>query len=448
MRKTIEKETKKEAVEEIIDKYRDIVIKRVPGSYVPLYEVEVPKRVELPYLALEPLIEDDKLEEVVYNGPGKCVKVYHRKHGICDTNIFISDEDIRKILERIAGFVGKKITAEAPLFDGRLPDGSRVNATVPPASPDGPTLTIRKFLRDPLTIVDLINNGTINSAVGAWLWLWVEGLRYRPSNVILSGGSSSGKTTTLNVLAMLIPVEERLVTIEDAAELQLEHEHWIRLETVPPTPGLGEVTMDSLLKNTLRMRPDRIIIGEIRSEEARTLFTAMNTGHDGVMGTVHANTATETVVRLTTPPMSVEPMMLMALDLIIMHQRMTLREYGTVRRIVEISELAGLEKNRPRLNTIFRWDAATNSLKETGVPSKLREKIAATASISLTKLDDVLKERQEILEGLVLKGYRDVKTVSRVIQNYYRTKALEPAEEEEKPKVVEKKGIFKRVKSK
>ncbi|MDI6707612.1 MAG: ATPase, T2SS/T4P/T4SS family [Candidatus Thermoplasmatota archaeon] len=431
----------KRAVEEVIEKYDGVTIKKLPESHLPLYEVEFAEKSELPYLALEPLVNDDKLEEIVYNGVGKCVKVYHRKYGVCNTNIFISEYDIRRVLERVAGFVGKKITAEMPLFDGRLPDGSRVNATIPPASPDGPTLTIRKFLKDPLTIVDLINNGTVSSTLAAYLWTWVEGLRHRPSNIILAGGSSSGKTTTLNVLAMFIPIEERLVTIEDAAELQLEHEHWIRLETVPPSAGVSEITMDALLKNTLRMRPDRIVIGEIRGEEARTLFTAMNTGHEGVIGTVHANTAAETIVRLVTPPMNVEPMMLTALDLIIMHQRMTLREYGTVRRITEISEVAGLEKDRPRLNTIFRWDPTSTTLKETGVPSKLREKIATTASVTLSKFDDIVKERKEILEGLVVKGYRDVKTVSKVIQNYYRTKALEGVEEE-KPKVVEKRKFF------
>lgn len=432
--------TTKTAVEEIIEKYDGVVIKRIPEQYIPVYEIDTAKGIGPVYLGLEPLIEDDRLEEIVYNGPGKCAKVYHRKHGICNTNVFISNEDIRKILDKIAGFTGKKITVENPLFDGRLPDGSRVNATIPPASPDGPTITIRKFLRDPLTIVDLINNGTINSTVGAYLWTWVEGLGYRPSNIILAGGSSSGKTTTLNVLGMFIPIEERLLTIEDAAELQLEHEHWIRLESVPPTAGANEITMDSLLKNTLRMRPDRIIIGEIRSEEAKTLFTAMNTGHEGCMGTVHANTASETIIRLTTSPMDVDPMMITALDLIIMHQRLTLKEYGSVRRIVEISEIAGLEKDRPRLNTIFKWDPGTNSLKETGVPSKLREKISADASISLKRFDEILKERQEILEGLVLKNYRDVRTVSMIIQNYYIKKIEEEVEEEEE--IIEKKKFF------
>ena len=416
---------------EVIERYKNITIKKVEGKYIPLYEVEFIQEKKPPYLDLEPLIADDNLEEIVYNGPAKYVKVYHRKYGVCTTNVIVSNEDMRKVLNEIASFVGKKIDAAAPLFDGRLPDGSRVNATVPPASPDGPTLTIRKFLKDPMTIVDLIKNGTINSLVGAYLWLWVEGLKYKPSNVILSGGSSSGKTTTMNVLAMLIPVEERLITIEDAAELQLEHEHWIRMETVPASRDVNEVSMDALLKNTLRMRPDRIIIGEIRSKEANTLFNAMNTGHEGCMGTVHANTASETIIRLTTPPMSVEPMMLMALDLIIMHQRMTIKGGGSVRRIVEISEIAGLEKNRPRLNTIFKWDPASNTLKETGVPSKLREKISRAANISLKEFDEILKERQEIFDGLVIKNYRDAKTVTKVIQNYYLKKAEEPEKEEE-----------------
>jgi len=416
---------------EIVERYKNITIKKIGGKYVPEYEVEFIQEKKLPYLDLEPLIADDNLEEIVYNGPAKYVKVYHRKYGVCTTNVIVSNEDMRKVLNEIASFVGKKIDAAAPLFDGRLPDGSRVNATVPPASPDGPTLTIRKFLKDPMTIVDLIKNGTINSLVGAYLWLWVEGLKYKPSNVILSGGSSSGKTTTMNVLAMLIPVEERLITIEDAAELQLEHEHWIRMETVPASRDVNEVSMDALLKNTLRMRPDRIIIGEIRSKEANTLFNAMNTGHEGCMGTVHANTASETIIRLTTPPMSVEPMMLMALDLIIMHQRMTIKGGGSVRRIVEISEIAGLEKNRPRLNTIFKWDPASNTLKETGVPSKLREKISRAANISLKEFDELLRERQEIFDGLVIKNYRDAKTVTKVIQNYYLKKAEEPEKEEE-----------------
>ena len=416
---------------EIVERYKNITIKKIEGKYVPEYEVEFIQDKKLPYLDLEPLIADDNLEEIVYNGPAKYVKVYHRKYGVCTTNVIVSNEDMRKVLNEIASFVGKKIDAAAPLFDGRLPDGSRVNATVPPASPDGPTLTIRKFLKDPMTIVDLIKNGTINSLVGAYLWLWVEGLKYKPSNVILSGGSSSGKTTTMNVLAMLIPVEERLITIEDAAELQLEHEHWIRMETVPASRDVNEVSMDALLKNTLRMRPDRIIIGEIRSKEANTLFNAMNTGHEGCMGTVHANTASETIIRLTTPPMSVEPMMLMALDLIIMHQRMTIKGGGSVRRIVEISEIAGLEKNRPRLNTIFKWDPASNTLKETGVPSKLREKISRAANISLKEFDELLRERQEIFDGLVIKNYRDAKTVTKVIQNYYLKKAEEPEKEEE-----------------
>ncbi|MDI6917028.1 MAG: ATPase, T2SS/T4P/T4SS family [Thermoplasmatales archaeon] len=428
---------------EVIERYKNITIKKIEGKYIPLYEVEFIQEKKPPYLDLEPLIADDNLEEIVYNGLDRYVNVYHRKYGVCTTNITMSNEDIRKVLNEIASFVGKKIDATTPLFDGRLPDGCRVNATVPPASPDGPTLTIRKFLKDPLTIVDLIKNGTINSAVGAYLWLWVEGLKYKPSNIILSGGSSSGKTTTMNVLAMFIPVEERLITIEDAAELQLEHEHWIRLETVPPSHDVNAIAMDDLLKNTLRMRPDRIIIGEIRSKEANTLFNAMNTGHEGCMGTVHANTASETIIRLTTPPMNVEPMMLMALDLIIMHQRMTIKGGGSARRIVEISEVAGLEKNRPRLNTIFKWDTASNTLKETGVPSKLREKISRAASISLKEFDEALRERQEILDGLVIKNYRDVKTVTDVIQNYYLKKEEESEKEGEMKEEEEtKRSIF------
>ncbi len=200
----------------------------------------------------------------------------------------------------------------------RLEDGSRLNATIPPASPYGPTLTIRKFLKNPLTIISLIKNRTINPRVAAFLWMCVDGLDYKPANLIVSGGTGSGKTTFLNALAVFIREGTRLVTIEDTTELQLMHEHIVRLETIPPgRDGTMEISMDTLLKNSLRMRPDRIIVGEVRGSEAVTMFTAMNTGHDGCMGTLHANTAKETATRLMSPPMNVAPIMLTALDLLV-----------------------------------------------------------------------------------------------------------------------------------
>ena len=237
------------------------------------------------YGKLDPLVRDDNLEEVMVIGTRKPVYVWHRKYNMCKTNVVFDDErEILNIIERIARGVGRRIDQQNPLLDARLPDGSRVNATIPPVSLDGPTITIRKFKKDPLTVVDLIKYQTMTSEIAAFLWVLVDGLEVKPANILVAGGTGSGKTTTLSSLASFIPPSERVITIEDTAELQLPVEHWIRLETRPPNlEGKGEVTMDDLVKNTLRMRPDRIIVGEVRGPEARTMFTAMNTGHNGAL---------------------------------------------------------------------------------------------------------------------------------------------------------------------
>ena len=365
------------------------------------------------------ILEDDDLEEIMFNSSEDPIKIYHRKHDMCDTNLYLTEQEVRDIVTRIGNFVNKRIDSAHPIFDGRLPDGSRVNATLPPASPDGPTLTIRKFRKDPLTIVDLINYKTLDPKISALMWMWVEGLGYKPLNILVAGGTSCGKTTTLNIMAMYVPAEDRVLTIEDTLELQLEHEHWLQLESVTAREdGTGEVTLDDLLKNTLRMRPDRIIVGEVRGPEAKTMFTAMNTGHDGSLGTVHANTALDTITRLTNPPMEVPPIMMTGLDLIIMQQRMTVHGKA-VRRITEIAEMGGLEKGKPRLNTIFKWDPHMDVIKSTGVPSKLKEKICRAAGISLQEFDVILQNRQQIIEYMVANNMRDIKTITTVIQNYY-----------------------------
>ncbi len=237
------------------------------------------------YDKLDPLVRDDNLEEIMVIGNNRPVYVWHRRFNMCRTNIVFKEErEILNIIERIAREVGRRIDQQSPLLDARLPDGSRVNATIPPISLDGPTITIRKFKRDPLTIIDLIKYGTMNTEIAALLWILVDGLGVKPANILVAGGTGSGKTTTLNSLGMFIPPSERVISIEDTAELQLPVEHWIRLETRPPNlEGKGEITMDDLVRNTLRMRPDRIIVGEVRGPEARTMFTAMNTGHNGAL---------------------------------------------------------------------------------------------------------------------------------------------------------------------
>jgi flagellar protein FlaI len=219
---------------------------------------------------------------------------------------------------------------------------------------------------------------------------------------------------------MFIPAAERLVTIEHTLELQLHHEHLVRLESILPDmeTGEGEVTMDDLLKNCPRMRPDRILVGEVRGSEAKTMFNAMNTGVDGFLGTVHANTAQETITRITSPPMEVPVVMLKDLDLIVMQQRMMINGKA-MRRITEIAEMAGLEKQKPRLNTIFTWDPKQDRMVATGVPSKLRERLCDIAGISLHEYEAIRENRKAIIEYLLEKDIRDSNAVCEIIQNYF-----------------------------
>ena len=271
------------------------------------------------YGEIDPLIQDDELEEIMIIGTGKPIFVYHRKYGMMKTNLQFNDErEIIELIDTIARQINRRIDQESPILDGRLSDGSRINATIPPVSADGPSLTIRKFKKDPLTIIDLINTKTLSVELAAFFWLCIDGLGVKSANAIISGGTSSGKTTTLNALSAFINPKERIITIEDTLELQIPHEHVIRMETRPANvENKGELTMNDLVKNSLRQRPDRIIVGEVRANEAITLFTALNTGHSG-FGTLHSNDARETITRLTNPPMNVPEIMIQAIDFIIM----------------------------------------------------------------------------------------------------------------------------------
>ncbi|MFQ5800242.1 MAG: CpaF family protein, partial [Candidatus Hydrothermarchaeales archaeon] len=375
------------------------------------------------YGILEPLLKDEKLEGIMVIGTGKNVYANHSKYGICRTNlIFDEDEAVERILDRIAAAVGRRIDKATPLLDARLIDGSRVNATILPISIDGPTLTIRKFKADPLTVVDLINFNTLTSAIAAYLWYAVEGAGIKPSNIIVAGGSSSGKTTTLNCLCSYIPDTERIITIEDTAELQLPATHWIRLETKPPNvEGKGEVNMDDLVKNTLRMRPDRVIVGEVRGPEARTLFTAMNTGHDGSMGTLHANSARETITRLTNPPMNVPHIMMPALDLILMENKIYYKG-TTLRRITEIAEVteeSGDKKEGVVLNNVYQWNPKTDKLESTSVPSILKQKLARIQGVDIEDIENEIERRKKVLDYMIEKKITNIVEVGKVFSRYY-----------------------------
>ena len=245
---------------------------------------------------IQPLLDRDDISEVMVNGPNQ---VYVEQKGrLRLTNVkFIDDAQILQVIERIVGPLGRRIDESSPMVDARLPDGSRVNAIIPPLSLVGPCLTIRKFRKDPLQIEDLIRYGSMTADFAQFLQACVAA----KLNIIVSGGTGSGKTTMLNVLSSFIPADDRVLTIEDAAELQLQQPHVVRLEKRPPNiEGKGEISIRDLMVNSLRMRPDRIVVGEVRGGEALDMLQAMNTGHDGSLTTIHANTARDTLNRVET----------------------------------------------------------------------------------------------------------------------------------------------------
>jgi pilus assembly protein CpaF len=311
----------------------------------------------LGYGPLEPLLRDDTITEIMVNGPKK---VYiERKGKIERTNVvFEDDEHLMRIIERIVAPLGRRVDESMPYVDARLPDGSRVNIVIPPISLIGPVVTIRKFYRTPLTVEDLIRLGSATPEVMEFLKACVQA----KINIVVSGGTGSGKTTLLNILSGFIPEGERIITIENAAELQLRQEHVVTLETRPPNiEGKGEITMRDLVINALRMRPDRIIVGECRGGEAFDMLQAMNTGHEGSMTTIHANSPRDALARLENmvlmagtdlPHRAIREQIAMAIDLIVQTARMR----DGSRRIVSVTEVQGLEGEVITTTELFKFE--------------------------------------------------------------------------------------------
>ncbi|HZX34672.1 MAG TPA: ATPase, T2SS/T4P/T4SS family [archaeon] len=405
--------------QKILEIFRDSPELNIPKTKYQFYADAVVREM-VGYGIIDALINDDRLEEIMVIGPKTPVYVFHRDYEMMVTNIeFYSDNEIQDVVNRIARIVGRRVDLSSPLLDARLPDGSRVNATIPPASVQGSTLTIRKFREDPYSIVDLITNGTITTEVAAFLWLAAEGLGTRPANILISGGTGSGKTTTLNVLASFIPATDRIISIEDTAELNLPLKHWIRMEARPPgIEGTGELTMDILTKNSLRMRPDRIIVGEIRHAEAFTLFTAFNTGHDGSLGTVHANSPQETIVRVTSPPMNVPEVMMSGLNFIIVQHRLHDKKLGTIRRFTEIAEISNVLEGKTKAETIYRRNALKDTIERTKAPIKYLDTLQEMTGTTKKEIEQEILERKKFFERLVKEKKREMKTVSLEMQKF------------------------------
>jgi pilus assembly protein CpaF len=333
---------------------------------------------------IEPLLRDESISEIMVNGPDS---VWIERAGqLEETDIkFENDDHVRRIIDRIVAPLGRRCDEASPMVDARLPDGSRVNAIIPPISLVGPVITIRKFSRDPLTMQNLVQFGSITPEVADFMGYCVQGCL----NVLVSGGTGSGKTTLLNVLSSFIPSNERIVTIEDAAELRLRQRHVISLEKRPANiEGTGEVPIRQLVVNSLRMRPDRIVVGEVRGSEALDMLQAMNTGHDGSMTTLHSNGPRDTLARLETmvmmsgielPHRAIREQIASAVDVIVHQERL----FDGSRKVTHIAEVQGMEGDVIILQDIFRFEQSgmargkvQGQLKSTGVRPKFELKLA------------------------------------------------------------------------
>ncbi len=425
--------------EEFRKKAREIIDKKLPNT------PDKTKKLLIGYLIHEMLglgtleipLSDANLEEIVINTSKEPVWVYHKKFGWLKTNItLVSEGMIQNYASIIARRVGRQITTLSPLLDAHLITGDRANATLFPISTKGNTLTIRKFARKPWTIIDFILNNTLTPEVASFIWL---GMQYE-LNMIVAGGTSSGKTSLMNGLMPFIQPNHRIISIEDTRELQLpQFLHWLPLTTRLPNPeGKGEVSMLQLLVNSLRMRPDRIVVGEIRTgRQAEVLFEAMHTGHS-VYATLHADTADQVVRRMTNPPINVPPVMLESLDLIVVQYRD--RRRG-IRRTYQLAELVPTGESGDSVslkpNVLYRCKPSGEIVAHEQCV-KIFDTLGMHTGMSAKELNQDMEKKKEILKWLVENKVTELDNVGKVMAEYYMEpeNVIKAADEKKKPDTI------------
>ena len=360
------------------------------------------------------LICDDNIEEIVINGKGVNVKIYHKKYGWLDTNLnFLSENEIKIISSRIASENKKNFSTLYPLLDAHLRGGHRVNATLSPISTNGNTITIRRFADKPWTIYDMIKNKTSSCEVLALIWMAIE----NEFSVLITGGTGSGKTSYLNSITSFIPKEQRIISVEDTREISLsKFSHWVPMEARQKNQeGKGEITILDLIINSLRMRPDRIIIGEIRrKEEAQVLFEAMRTGHS-VYGTFHANTASETILRLTSPPIEIPKITLNAIGLIVVQYR---NRQTSKRYTLQVSEV---DENGNE-NVILQYNPKKKEYIEINEPVAILKRLKEFQAIEKEEFKKDIENKIEILNYITNKNISTLEEIGKVVNLFYKNK--------------------------
>lgn len=373
----------------------------------------------LHYGKVDPIMMDPNIEDISCNGPETPIFVFHRNYESMPTSVrFKTQEELEKFVMRLAYMSGRNISVADPVVDAALPDGSRVQMTFgSEITKRGSTFTIRKFKPDPYSIVDMLRFGTFTAEIAALLWYAIE----NKSSVLMAGGTASGKTTSINCLALFIRPEMKIVTMEDTPEINLAHKNWIQSVSRQGIAGMGEVTLYDLLRAALRQRPDFIIPGEVRGEEAQTMFQAISTGHAG-MSSIHADSVPAVFHRLTNPPMNIPRTLLPALNFVILQGRITIKG-RPVRRVLSVTEVVGLDPRSNELitNEIYRFDAESDGYIYSGRSYTL-EKLAKTKGVTMDEVRQELAIRRQILQWMSDRGMRRYRDVADMVQRYYTDK--------------------------
>ncbi len=409
--------------DQILDKYVRSVAKElklnVPDTVLRKYMYYIMRDV-VGFGKLDPLLRDPHIEDINVNGPQRPVYIWHSYYEHLRTNIvFESKEEIYQYIVKLAQFIGKNVSSANPILEGLIGNFARVEIALSDIAPLGHCINIRKFKAEPFTIVDLIKIGTLSPEAAAYLWLVID-YKY---NIIIIGPTGSGKTTLLNCLLYLIRPEARIVTIEDTRELNIPHEQWVALVTRPSfTAQVREISQFDLVKMSMRIRPDYVVVGEVRGEEAYVLFQAFASGHAGLT-TLHADSVEGALMRFLSKPMNVPKMLLRLAHVFCNIQKVKIYD-KVARRVVEIKEFRGFVDGRPRFVTVFKYNTALDRLvpvtdSEGRLKSALFKQIARDRLVPLEHLYEEFNRRKEILQAMVEYNLRDPATVFRIMRNYY-----------------------------